>query len=87
MNADPSRVSRLLRGIAARLPNGEIVRLRNLCPAARNLHRYYVSQAIKRERVRIVEDRILVPMTDREIVSTVQSQFGARLLPRTVAYI
>ena len=26
-------------------------------------------------------------MRDREIVSTVQSQFGARLLPRTVAYI
>ena len=87
VDADPSRVSRLLRGIAARLPNGEVVRLRNLCPAARDLHRDYVAQAIKQERVRMVEDRTLVPMTDREIVSAVQSQFGARLLPRTVAYI
>ena len=26
-------------------------------------------------------------MTDREVVSAVQSQFGARLLPHTVAYI
>ena len=87
VDADPSRVSRLLRGIAARLPNGEVVRLRNLCPAARDLHRDYVAQAIKRERVRMVEDRTLAPMTDREIVSAVQSRFGARLLPRTVAYI
>ena len=87
VDADPSRVSRLLQGIAARLPNGEVVRLRNLCPAARDLHRHYVSQVIKQERVRMIENRTLVPMTDREIVSAVQSQFGARLLPRTVAYI
>jgi len=87
VDADPSRISRLLRRIAARLPNGEVVRLRSLCPAARDLHRHYVSQAITQERVRMVEDRTLVPMTDREIVSAVQSRFGARLLERTVAYV
>ena len=50
----------------------------------------YVSQAIKRERVRMVEDSILVPMTDREIAAgPVWRAFGARLLPlpRTMAYI
>ncbi len=87
VDADPSRISRLLRRIAARLPNGEVVRLRDLCPKARDLHSHYVSQVIKQERVKMVEDRILVPMTDREIAAAVQRNFGARLLPRTAAYI
>lgn len=63
------------------------MRLRSLCPAARDLHRHYVSQVIQRERARMVENRTLVPMTDREITAAVQREFGARLLPRTVAYI
>jgi RNA polymerase sigma-54 factor len=87
VDADPSRVSRLLRHLAVRLPDGDVVRLRSLCPVARDLHRRYVSWVTKQERVRMVEDRNLVPMTDREIAATVREEFGARLLTRTVAYI
>jgi len=87
VDADPSRVSRLLRDLAVRLPNGEVVRLRRLCPAARDLPRHYVSRVIQQERVKMVEDRTLVPMTDREIAAAVREGFGARLLTRTVAYI
>lgn len=87
VDADPSRVSRLLRHLAARLPDGEAVRLRSLCPVARDLQRRYVSWVIQQERVRMVEDRTLAPMTDRGIAAAVREEFGARLLTRTVAYI
>lgn len=87
VDADPSRVSRLLRGIAVRLPNGEIIRLRALCPTARDLHRQYVSWVIKRERVRMVENKAMAPITDREIAVEVHQTFGVQLLARTVAYI
>jgi len=87
VDADPSRVSRLLRGIAAQLPNGEIMRLRVLCPTARDLHRQYVSWVIKQERVGMIEDKTLEPMTDREIAAAVHQTFGMQLLARTVAYI
>ena len=87
VDADPSRVSRLLRRLAVRLLNGEVVWLRDLCPKARDLHSHYVSQVIKQERVEMVEDRTRIPMTDREIAAAVRREFGARLLPRTVAYV
>lgn len=87
VDADPSRVSRLLRHLAVRLPGGEVVRLRSLCPVARDLQRRYVSWVIQQERVRMVEDRTLAPMTDRGIAAAVREAFGARLLTRTVAYI
>lgn len=87
VDADPSRISRLMRQLAVQLPNGEVVGLRRLCPKARDLHRDYVAQVIKQERLRMMEDETLVPMTDREIAAAVRRAFGARLLPRTVAYI
>lgn len=87
VDADPSRISRLLRSIAAQLPNGEIVHLRALCPTARDLRRQYVSQIIKQERVRMIENKALTPMTDHEIAAAVHQTFGVQLLTRTVAYI
>lgn len=87
VHADPSRVSRLIRHIAIQLPCGQVARLRTLCPAPREVQRNFVSEVIRQEQVRMIDDGSLVPMTDREIAALVQRDFGARLLPRTVAYI
>ncbi|TAM48236.1 MAG: hypothetical protein EPN55_00685 [Gammaproteobacteria bacterium] len=87
VDADPSRLSRLLRYLTVRLPDGEIAPLRSLCPAARTLHRYYVGQILRQEQAILIEDETLVPMTDREIARAALRQFDARLLTRTVSYI
>lgn len=87
VDADPSRLSRLLRRLAVCLPTGTVVALRNLCPMARDLLRLYVSQVIKEERARMVGEGAPSPMADREIAAAVRRRFGARLLPRTVAYV
>lgn len=85
--ADPSRVSRLLRRLAIRTPSGEIAALRALCPTTREVHRHYVAEIIRRERVRMVEEVAPDPLTDRDIAETVRHEFGVRLSVRTVAYI
>ncbi len=87
VDADPSRLSRVLRHLSVRLPNGDGVRLRDLCPKTRELHRRYVAQVIQGERRRIVQAGHPAPLTDREIASAVHSRFGSRLSVRTVAYI
>ncbi len=87
VDADPSRLSRLLRRLAVRQPDGEIVLLRSLCPTTRSLHRHYVGHILKREQAALVEDDALVPMTDREIARAALREFGTRLLTRTVAYL
>lgn len=87
VDADPSRLSRLLRRLLVRLPNGETAPLRNLCPAARTLHRHYVGQILRQEQAVLIEDETLAPMTDREIARATLREFGARLLTRTVSYI
>ena len=87
VDADPSRLSRLLRRLAVRLPDNEIVLLRSLCPTTRSLHRHYVGHILKREQAALMESGSLIPMTDREIARAALCEFGARLLTRTVSYI
>ena len=87
VDADPSRLSRLLRCLAVRLPDDEIVLLRSLCPTTRSLHRHYVGHILKREQAALMESESLTPMTDREIARAALCEFGARLLTRTVSYI
>ncbi len=87
VDADPSRLSRLLRRLAVRRPDGEVVLLKALCPTTRSLHRHYVGHILKREQAALMEDDSLTPMTDREIAHRVRREFGARLLTRTVSYI
>ncbi|MGA7802574.1 MAG: hypothetical protein WCC36_17380 [Gammaproteobacteria bacterium] len=85
--ADPSRLSRLIRGLAVRIPAGPIVPLRTLCPRERDLYRLYVSDVITEERANMIARDDFSPLSDTAIGAVLSERFGARLLPRTVAYI
>ncbi len=84
--ADASRVSRLVRRLALRLPGGKLVPARKLCPKPRDLHRGFVAHAVKRERAGMVAGVRSTPLRDREIAAVVKRIFGARLSRRRVAY-
>ena len=85
--ADASRVSRLVRRLALRLPGGKLVLVRKLCPKPRDLHRSFVAHVVKRERAGMVEGVQSAPLRDSEIAAVVEQTLGARLSRRTVAYV
>lgn len=87
VDADPSRLSRLLRCLAVCRPDGEAILLKTLCPTTRSLHRHYIGHILKREQAALMEDDALAPMTDREIARAALCEFGVRLLTRTVSYV
>ncbi len=66
---------------------GETVPLRALCPTTREVHRHYVTEIVRRERLHLVEAVAPDPLTDRDIAEAVRREFGVRLSVRTVAYI
>ncbi len=85
--ADASRVSRLMRRLALRLPDGKLVLARKLCPRPRELHRSFVAHVIKRERAGMADGGQSAPLSDSEIARAVERAFGARLSRRLIAYV
>ena len=85
--ADPSRISRLIRTLRIKMPDGRILDLATLSPSFREICCHFVSSVIQVERSLMDEGNLLDPLTDGEIADRVGSDFGARLSRRTVAYI
>ena len=85
--ADQGRISRLVRVLSIALPNGEAVPLGGLFPKPRQVHCHFVDHVIKKEKVWMREGVLWEPLTDEAIAAILESEYGIRLLRRTVANI
>ena len=85
--ADPGRISRLVRVLSIALPNGEAVPLSGLFPKPRQVHCHFVDHVIKNEKTWMFEGVLREPLTDEAIAAILESEYGIRLLRRTVANI
>ena len=85
--ADPGRISRLVRVLSIALPNGEAVPLGGLFPKPRQVHCHFVDHVIKQEKTWMLEGVLREPLTDEAIAAILESEYGIRLLRRTVANI
>jgi RNA polymerase sigma-54 factor len=85
--ADPGRISRLVRVLFIALPNGEAVPLGGLFPKPRQVHCHFVDHVIKKEKAWMLQGVLREPLTDEAIAAILESEYGIRLLRRTVANI
>lgn len=85
--ADSSRLSRLMRHLSFGMGNGEVVSAKTLCPSPRDLHRGYVDEIIRMERIQAMQGSNVEIFSDEGICRAVHDRFGAVLSRRTVANI
>lgn len=85
--ADASRLSRLLRVLAVRTPDGRIKPLHDLCPKPRDLYRRYVVEILRSEQINMIECNRDSAYTDDDIASLVHKQFHVIISRRTVAHL
>lgn len=83
--ADAGRLSRLIRALLIRLPTGKEIRLRTLCPTARQVHCYRLGDVVKNEKTLILRGVFPAPLTDEALARHLQRTFGVRVSRRTVA--
>jgi RNA polymerase sigma-54 factor len=84
---DAGRLSRLIRGLSFKMPDGKTLPLNALFPNARQLHCHRLDFLIKREKTLILEGRIAHPLSDEAIAVALQQQYGVSLSRRSVAAI
>ncbi len=87
MVADVSRVSRLVRGLAFKMPDGKIQPLTTLLPNERQLHCHRIDHLMKLEKTLILEGRIEHPLPDEAVASLLAQQYGVSITRRSVAAI
>ncbi len=87
MVADVSRVSRLVRGLAFKMPDGKIQPLTTLLPNERQLHCHRIDHLMKLEKTLILERRIEHPLPDEAVASLLAQQYGVLITRRSVAAI
>jgi RNA polymerase sigma-54 factor len=87
MEADPSRISRLIRTLSIILPSGKLIALSDLFPQPRQIHCQLVEQTIKTEKTWLAQGLIAGPMSDQAIADLLKREHGVSLLRRTVADI
>lgn len=87
MVPDAGRLSRLIRGLSFKMPDGKILPLSALFPHARQLHCHRIDFLIKGEKKLILEGRIDRPLSDDAIAELLANQYGVVLSRRSVAAI
>lgn len=85
--ADPSRVSRLLRAGSVVIDQGAEVDLKRLCPSPREVHREIVRDIVRREQARMVAGEIPGPLTDHDLARDVERRCQHGVSRRSVAFI
>ena len=87
MEADPSRISRLIRTLSIILPSEKLIALCDLFPQPRQIHCQLVEQIIRTEKTWLAQGSIEGPMSDQAIADLLKQEYGVSLLRRTVADI
>lgn len=85
--ADSSRLSRLMRHLSFGMGNGKVISAKTLCPSPKDLHRGYVDEIIRMERIQTMQRSDVGIFSDESICRAVHDRFGAVLSRRTVANI
>lgn len=85
--ADPSRISRLTRGMSILLPQQNEVALTALFAKPRHVARHLVDQVIKKESAWILQGLLSAPLSDAAIAGILARDHGVHVSRRTVVNI
>jgi RNA polymerase sigma-54 factor len=85
--ADPGRISRLVRNLSIRLPNGQVSQVAQFFPKPRHIHCHFVANVVEKEKLLIASRELASPLPDEAIAAMLERDHGIRVSRRTVANI
>jgi RNA polymerase sigma-54 factor len=85
--ADPGRISRLVRSLSIRLPNGQVSQVAQLFPKPRHIHCHFVANVLEKEKILIASRELASPLSDEAIAAILERDYGIGVSRRTVANI
>jgi RNA polymerase sigma-54 factor len=84
---DPGRLSRLIRRLSFKMPDGKTQPLTALFPNARQLHCHRIDFLIKGEKTLLLDGHLARPLSDDAIAELMGNQYGVALSRRSIAAI
>ena len=85
--ADASRLSRLIRGLAFKMPDERTRPLNTLFPSERQIHCHRIHALLKTEQSQLLAGCLDRPLSDKAIAEALARQYGSVVSRRTVAAI
>jgi RNA polymerase sigma-54 factor len=87
MVPDAGRISRLIRNLSIRTPDGKSIALRCLFPNERKLHRQRLDALIQIEKRLMLDGQLVRPWSDDTLADLLRKNYGSSLSRRGVAAI